>query len=100
MDLGWVGRVQVVSQNGVMNGSDRNFGVVGVVGAVILALSGLTSGAGAIFNSLTATDEGANIGAALLILAGLPLALTGAVVLLVDLVLYLRARHSATRGSR
>jgi len=51
-------------------------------------------------NALSDPDEGANIGAGILVLAGLPVACAGLILLLVGLVLYFRARTGTEKVSR
>ncbi|MFT2753615.1 hypothetical protein [Clavibacter sp. Sh2088] len=71
-----------------------------VVGGIVLAVAGLLSGAGLVLDLLTAANPDANIGAGILVLAGLPVALIGLLLLLVDLVLHIRARASRGTASR
>jgi len=80
-----------------MSNSGRSYSVVG---GIVLVLAGLLSVGGLILNALSDPDEGANIGAGILVLAGLPVACAGLILLLVGLVLYFRARTGTEKVSR
>jgi len=71
-----------------------------LVGGIVLALAALLSGGGLVFNWLSDPNGGANIGAGILLLAGLPVALIGLILLLVDLILYIPARADRRKVSR
>lgn len=66
--------------------------------AIVLAVSGVLSGGALLASFLSDPDGGANIGAGLLLLIGLAVALAGVVLLVVALVSLVRTRRRVGRG--
>ena len=66
----------------------------------MLALSGVLAGGFVVTTLLSEPDTGANIGGGLMMLAAIPLAIAGAVVLIVSALLSYLARRKATSAPR